>query len=136
MKKQFIILAMGVAILVLAGCGNSGSQNDAAKKAEETMKKVEQADSGIVVPENVYKECPGTYFEKPAGGSVKDCATFGGGPVCVYYKLKKDNKIHVLQQTTECHACRNYGQPDRKNDYDEFLGMTKGECAQGMYKKK
>lgn len=34
MKKQFIILAMGAAILVLAGCGNSGSQNDAAKKAE------------------------------------------------------------------------------------------------------
>ncbi len=118
-KKYALLLALG-AVLILTGC-------------QERKENASSINFNVVVPEIAYKECPAEYFEKSVKGKLKDCKKYPSEPVCVYYQLKADGRIHLIQQTNECYACRNWGQSDRTSESEEFLGMTKGKCEQGIY---
>jgi|GEM_PF-6093375 len=135
MKKNIFLSTLLLGSLFLSGCVKKDDFNQLNSNTNNSVNKVENGNSEIIVPQNVYKDCPAEYFEK-IGSSVPDCSKFEKGPVCVYYKLLSNNKIKNLEQTSECQACRNYVRPDKDPNYDEFLGMEKGECYQGMYKKK
>lgn len=123
-------------VFLLAGCGEQQDINTKIEKVNEAL-----TTSSITVPSDLITTCDAKYYEIPTNSdAAPDCDTFGGGPVCSYYKeiAKGVEKTKLLEYRTECHACRTYGKTGKTNMGTTELisiGWTKGPCTQGMYKK-
>lgn len=133
MKKSLALIMLLAAVLIFTGCGK-GQEDMIGQTEEKKVKKSETADNGIIVPENASKECKKEYTEK-TGGKYANCADYGTETVCVYYKKKSAGTNHFLEQVNECQACMNWGRSEILDENLEFLGMVKGKCPQGIYKK-
>jgi hypothetical protein len=119
----------------------AANNEQARNQAKEIIKKADQADTGIIVPENLL-DCPAEYFEKAPGGSMKvDCSALPKEPTCSYYKTVKNGveKYHNLEFTNACLVCRNHklkGEQFNDNNGEIYihLGFENKACTQGMYK--
>jgi len=144
MKKIFYLAIILCAVAFLSACGQqSTTSSSIQKEAQKIQQKVEQANAGIVVPQNLKKCGPAAiYFtEKNEYGMPYDCDHYAQKPVCDYYKRVTgtgNEEIGIAQFDNECAACHWYGsdgilKTGKTTTTD--LGYTDGECTQGIYHK-
>jgi len=144
MKKILFLAVILCAIIVLSSCGQKSAQEQSImQEGKNIQQKVEQANAGIVVPQNLKKCGPAAiYFtEKNEYGMPYDCDHYAQKPVCDYYQRVTgtgNEEIGIAQFDNECAVCHWYGsdgilKTGKTTTTD--LGYTEGECTQGIYQK-
>lgn len=144
MRKFFYLAAIGCLAAILSGCGQQTTTSSSIlKEGQDIQKKVEQANAGIVVPQNLKKCGPeAIYFtEKNQYGMAYDCDHYAQKPVCDYYKRVTGTgaeETGIAQFDNECAVCHWYGSDGvlkTGKTITTDLGYAEGECNQGMYQK-